>query len=136
MMYLGSPAVDGFNPLLVDCTRTTSAPSPYGPRMCPSLQPIDFLAPATGGEPPGDVVIRRYRGALRAAALDADTRALFDAPHTSTVEVRPTIQQRSALPSGPAPGPTPATDCDANGLSAFPLPLRERVARLCETGEG
>jgi hypothetical protein len=87
---------------VVQIYRTSVRLHRFDPCLFVPMRTIDFLAPAAGGEAPGDVVVRRYRTALRAAALDADTQALFDAPPNPTLEIRPTVQQR-AVPTGTSP---------------------------------
>jgi hypothetical protein len=69
------------------------------PCLFVTIKPIDFLATAaTGAVASGDIVVRHCRNALLGAALDQQTRSLLDAqaPESTTVEIRPTVQRRGS----------------------------------------
>lgn len=87
---------------VVQIYRTSVRLHRFEPCLFVPMKPIDFLAAApTGAEAPGDIVVRRYRNALLAAALDAQTRALLDAdaPQATTVQIRPTVQRLVPIPA-------------------------------------
>jgi hypothetical protein len=92
---------------VVQIYRTSVRLHRFEPCLFVPMKPIDFLAPVVeaGGEAAGDVVIRRYRAALRAAALDAETLTLFDAPQAVAVEIRPNLQRQFPPPTVDAPKP-------------------------------
>ncbi len=90
---------------VVQIYRTSVRLHRFEPCLFIPMKPIDFVVPAAapGTEAAGDMVIRRYRNVLQAAALNAQTRALLDAdaPVAKTVEIRPTVQR---LPPTTYPG--------------------------------
>jgi hypothetical protein len=79
---------------VVQIYRTSVGLHRFEPCLFIPMKTIDFMASATeGAESAADVVIRRYRKALTAAALDNETRDLLDAADSMTVEIRPTVQR-------------------------------------------
>ena len=79
---------------------------------------VDFTAPADapGGISAGDAVVRRYRAALQAAALDARTAALLAPDTVGVVEIQPNTQGYQMVGRG--------VSVDANGNQ---IPVIDRV---------
>lgn len=115
---------------VVQIYRTSVGLHRFEPCLFVPMKPIDFLATAaTGVAAPGDIVVRRYRNALQAAALDPQTRTLLDAqtPQSTTVEIRPTVQR--LVP--PAP-----TDDTGSGQPAAGNDPSQSVVRALTTADG
>src|SRR4051794_1402196 len=114
---------------VVQIYRTSVRLHRFEPCLFVPMKPIDFLAPPGDGQSPGDVLIRRYRTALLAAALDTQTRDLLvaaAAPPVDTIEIRPNIQW-----------PLTAPDMTATGSGGTaPDGTDTRQGRWVNTGEG
>lgn len=78
---------------VVQIYRTAVALHRFEPCLFVPMMPVDFLAAGPdGADGPGGIVVRRYRGALQAAALDSDTAALLDPDALGSVEIHPNVQ--------------------------------------------
>ena len=96
---------------VVQIFRMTAQLHSFEPCLFIPMQPVDFLAPGTDSAlPPGVQVLRRYRAALQAAALDSQLRTALDAdaPREVRIEIRPTVQRDLDAHPAPPPPETPA----------------------------
>jgi hypothetical protein len=110
---------------VVQIYRTSVRLHRFDPCLFVPMRTIDFLAPADGGEPPGDVLIRRYRTALQAAALDTQTRDLLEAaaaPAVHTIEIRPNLQFAAPPPDPDGTGTGPGRAVNTGDGYVFQVP--------------
>lgn len=77
---------------VVQVHRTTVALQRFEPCLFVPMKLVDFTGSLPDGTSVGDVVVRRYRAALQAAALDAQTRALLQPAALGLVRIIPSGQ--------------------------------------------
>ncbi len=92
---------------VVQVYRTVIGLHRFEPCLYVAMKLVDFTATNGSGVSAGDTVVRRYRAALQAAALDARTAALLAPDTLGVVEIQPSIQGYQTVTRG--------VTVDANG---------------------
>lgn len=141
---------------VVQIYRTSVGLHRFEPCLFVPMKSIDFLADGVdGGDGPGDIIVRRYRAALQAAALDSETRTLLDPDALSVVEIRPDAQAVLTVLRGvaqatdgtytpvigqevlPTSGPAPVVSADQTALLTQQIQnLRRILGRDIITRDG
>ena len=101
---------------VVQVYRTVIGLHRFEPCLYVPMKLVDFTGITTGGVSAGDAVVRRYRAALQAAALDAHTAALLAPDTLGVVEIQPSTQAYETVSRG--------VTTDANGNR---VPVIDRV---------
>jgi hypothetical protein len=92
---------------VVQVYRTVIGLHRFEPCLYVPMKLVDFTVTNGAGVSAGDTVVRRYRAALQAAALDARTAALLVPDTLGVVEIQPSIQGYQTVARG--------VTVDANG---------------------
>ncbi|MBO0812061.1 MAG: hypothetical protein J2P23_08430, partial [Microlunatus sp.] len=120
---------------VVQVYRTSTVLHRFEPCLFVPMKPIDFAAATDAASSTGELIIRRYRSALRAAALDEQTRTLLDTDSGDepAIEIRPTVQQ---LLTPGEPATPPATVEPAAGTDQPPVQPANPAAHAAVTVNG